>query len=390
MDSAAAWRAGTVAVAFVLLWRIITVNAVLFDDRGRPQLPMLAPGDAAEGRAMAAVLRENPGEVAALLVLAQDYERSGDVAKAARAYESAQLIAPIDRDTLQASAGFFLRQGRVKEALGQLDRLAGHYGEYEKVFPVLGTLLAAGEPAWAAIVARNPAWLGAFIVTACRQGLDPALLAPLLQRRVGVRRVQPSEVDCVTDKLRAGGQWEAAYQVWLNTLPRDRLADVGHVYNGSFEFATSGAGFDWRPARGSERQIGHAVEFAISSGGAGKRALRVAYNGKRQSGPSILQFMAIPPGRYELSGLARIDALNSVRGLQWALRCVGRDGRSPMIAASERFLGSSEWRRFAFEAEVPEGCPGQVLQLEPVGLNEGTTYLAGTAWFDDLRLVRRR
>ena len=43
-----------------------------------------------------------------------------------------------------------------------------------------------------------------------------------------------------------------------------------------------------------------------------------------------------------------------------------------------------------FEAVVPEGCPGQVLQLEPVGMDEGTTFLAGTAWFDDLRLTRRR
>ena len=391
MDRAAAWRAGTLALALLLAWRIIAVNAVLFDDSGRPQWPTAAIGAAPERAALASVLRENPGEVAALLVLAQDLERAGDMTLAAKAYGAALEIAPVDRDALQLSAGFFLRQGRVKDAVRQLDRLAEHYSLYDSVFPPLMQLLPVRDSGWEAILARNPAWLGAFIVTACRQAsVDPLTLAPLLQKRVSAGRAQAPEVDCITDRLRSNGQWEAAYQVWLNTLPRERLADVGHVFNGGFEVAASGVGFDWKPSLGQERQVGHAVDFAIAGGVRGKRALRVSYNGKRQAAPAILQFMAVAPGRYELSGLARIEALNSVRGVQWALRCVGTDGRSTLVAASERFLGSSEWRGFAFEAVVPEGCPGQVLQLEPVGMNEGTTFLSGTAWFDDLRLTRRR
>ena len=52
--------------------------------------------------------------------------------------------------------------------------------------------------------------------------------------------------------------------------------------------------------------------------------------------------------------------------------------------------GSSEWRRFSFEVAVPNDCHGQLLQLEPLGLADGTVYLAGTAWFDDLVLRRLR
>ncbi|MDQ3028045.1 MAG: hypothetical protein M3R58_16280 [Pseudomonadota bacterium] len=391
MDRAVAWRAGTLALALLLAWRVITVNAVLFGDDGRPKWPDAAIRAAPDRGALAAVLRENPGEVAALLVFAQQLERAGDASGAAKAYESALAVAPVDRDALQLSAGFFLRQGRTKEAVQQLDRLAEHYSLYDSVFPALMQLLPVRDSGWEAILARNPAWLGAFIVTACRQlSVDPLMLAPLLQQRVAAGRVQAPEVECITDKLRSNGQWEAAYQVWLNTLPRERLAEVGHVFNGGFERPASGIGFDWQPSLGPDRQVGHAVEFAIASGGGGKRALRVTYNGKRQVAPAIRQFMAVGPGRYQFNGLARIDALNSVRGVQWALRCMARDGRSTLVAASERFLGSSEWRGFAFEAVVPEGCPGQVLQLEPVGMDEGTTFLAGTAWFDDLRLTRRR
>lgn len=391
MDRAVAWRAGTIALALLLAWRIITVNAVLFGDDGRPKWPDAATRAAPDRVALAAVLRENPGEVAALLVLAQNLERAGDVTGAAKAYEAALAVAPVDRDALQLSARFFLRQGRTKEAVQQFDRLAEHYSLYDSVFPTLMQLLPVRDSGWEAILARNPAWLGAFIVAACRQAsVDPLMLAALLQKRVSAGRAQAPEVECITDRLRANGQWEVAYQVWLNTLPRDRLAEVGHVFNGGFERPASGIGFDWKPSLGPDRQLGHAVDFAISTGSGGKRALRVTYNGKRQAAPAIRQFMAVVPGRYEFTGLARIDALNSVRGLQWALRCVAKDGRSTPVAASERFLGSSEWRPFAFEAVVPESCPGQVLQLEPVGMNEGTTFLSGTAWFDDLRLTRRR
>ena len=378
MDRTLAWRAAALAAALVILWRIIAVNVVRYENTGRPGIPEAS---------MAAVLDGNPGETVAMLVLANDLERQGDAAAAARMYQAATELAPMDRDVLQHSAAFFLRQGRGAEGVVQLGRLVEHYGEFDKAFPVFLRLMAAGDPGWGTIAARNPSWLGSFILAACRQDVDAALLAPLLQARVATQRAKPAEVDCVTEKLRGAGRWDAAYLAWLNTLPRERLADVGHVYNGSFELAASGVGFDWKPAQGPDRQSGHTVEFPNATSGAGKRALRVTYNGKRQAGPAIRQYLAVPPGRYELSGLARPDALNSVRGVQWVLRCAGREDAAP-IAASERFLGSSEWRPFTVAVSIPSGCNGQVLELEPVGFREGTIYVAGAAWFDDLRLAR--
>ena len=379
MGHAVAWRAAGLAVALVVLWRVIAVNVVHFENTGRPRIP--------ETGSMAAVLDANPSETVALLVLAGDLEAKGDLTGATRAHESAMALAPMDRDVLQHSAAFFLRQGRSVEGVAQLGRLAEHYGEFDKVFPVFVRLMAARDPGWSGIVARNPPWLGTFILNACRQSVDATLLVPLLQARIAARRVQQSEIDCVVEKLRVAGMWEAAYLAWLNTLPRERLAEVGHVFNGSFEFPASGVGFDWKPSQGLDRQVGHAVDFPNATSGAGRRALRVAWTGKRPAGPAIQQYLAVAPGRYELTGLGRPDALNSVRGVQWVMRCASREG-GPPLAVSERFLGSSEWRRFSVQVVVPPGCAGQILQLEPVGLHEGTVYVAGTAWFDDLRLAR--
>ena len=383
-----AWRAGAVVIGLLLLWRIITVNAVLYGDDGRPRF--YSSASAVDEPALAAMLRDNPAEVAALLVLGQERERRGDAAGAALAFQSAARIAPLDRDALTMSSAFFLRQRLIPDALAQLDRLVEGYGEHDKVFPVFAQLLAAREPGMQAIVSRDPAWLGAFIVDACRRGTDAVLLAPLLQRRAAAGRLQQAEVECVTARLRAAGKWDVAYQAWLNTLPRERLANVGFVFNGSFEYEPSGTGFDWRPAAGTERELGHAVVFASADSGAGKRALRVSYSGKRQTVPAVEELIAVPPGRYVLTGLVRLDQLNSVRGLQWTLRCAAPQGQGRTLASTERFLGGSEWRPFSLAVAVPPDCPAQLLALEPVGLNEGTTFVSGTAWFDDLRMTRAR
>jgi hypothetical protein len=259
-------------------------------------------------------------------------------------------------------------------------------------FPVLAKLLLAHEQrdAWSAIAARKASWIGPFIESSCREGMDPAALVPLLQPRVTDHRAAADEVGCIVDHLRASDRWTEAYQVWLNTLPRERMAEVGFIYNGSFEFAATGIGFDWQPSRARERDSGHTVETPQAAGVTGQRALRVSFNGKRQVGIPIIQYVALEPGRYEISGLARPQSITAGRGVQWTLRCVKEGQVQPTLATSERFVGSSEWRRFSFEVAVPAGCPGQLLQLEPLGLADGAVYLAGTAWFDDLVLRRLR
>jgi hypothetical protein len=77
------------------------------------------------------------------------------------------------------------------------------------------------------------------------------------------------------------------------------------------------------------------------------------------------------------------------RGVQWTVRCVADGAAGAAIASSERFVGSSEWRAFAFEVVVPGQCRGQVLQLELAGADEGAAYLTGVAWFDGIVLRRR-
>jgi hypothetical protein len=390
-------RFGVVALGLILAWRIVQVNAVLYDDSGRPRLPTApaaAPGSGAPEREMLlGVLRENPAQAAALLMLAREHEKESRGDEARRAYQLAYQLAPLDREVLGAAAAFYLRRGEVAAALLVLDRLVENFPETrERAFPVLAEVLGSRQhaQAWNAVVARAPEWLGPFIVATCRRAADPSLLVPLFLKRVVAGKAAPAETACLVDGLRAAGRFEEAYQVWLNTLPRERLADVGYVFNGNFEYHPSGVGFDWMLPKQPEREVGHVTDLAPASGAVGKRALRASYNGKRQSGSAAAQYLALAPGRYVLGGFARPHAMTVGRGVQWTLRCVNGGKPRAAIAASERFTGSSEWRRFVFDIEVPADCRGQVLQLEPAGADDGPAFVGGTVWFDDLLLRRRR
>ena len=385
MERNASWRAAVIAAALVLLWRVIAVNAVSYDVTGRP----IAAGSS-DTKELSSRLRANPGDARSLVALARSDAQRGAFDLAAARLAAASGIAPIDREVLQAEAAALFAQGRPAEGASQLSRLASVHGDYGRLFPAFAQMLEARDPALLGIAAENPRWLGPFIVERCSKGADASMLALLLQyRSTATSRPEPGEVDCVTERLRAAGRWNEAYHAWLNTLTRERLSNVGFVFNGSFEYPPSGVGFDWKPDRTPQNVSGHMVELVVSREGRGDRALRVAYTGKRQVSPALMQYLAVPPGRYQLSGWARVDHLNSPRGVQWVVRCAA-DAKQPVLAASERFLGSSEWDRFMFDVNIPAGCAGEALQLEPVDMDKGTTFLSGNLWFDELTLSLRR
>ena len=380
------WRVALGLVALALVWRVIHVNAVLYEDTGFPRLP--SPTSAGDRGALRGVIRENPGEVAALLMVARDLEGEGKAAEAERAYLAALELAPLDRDVLALAASFFLRRDDAR-GIEILGRLATHVpAAREGAFAALREAMAARrqQPAVASLFSADPAWLGAFIADACARGVDPALYVPMLLRKAGTAAALP-QAGCAIDRLRAAGRWDEAYQLWLNTLPPERLKQVGFVFNGGFEHAVSGAGFDWTLQPRPERETGHVAEAAFAQGGSGKRALRVAYNGRRQSGVPAIQYLVLPPGAYELSGLARPQGIVAPRGIQWSIRCA--NAKQARLASSERFLGSSEWRRFTMEAHIDASCPAQTLQLEPAVDEGAAAFVSGVAWFDDLAIRRR-
>jgi hypothetical protein len=390
--NAALARAAIVAVSLLLLWRAIHVNVGLHDESGVPRVaaepPRAGAGTGRDEDALRRLLDENPAEIAALLMIAQERERTGDLEGASKAYRVVLDLAPRDRQVLALASAHFLRRDDPAglELLAQL--ADGHPAARPDVFPAMARLLASPRhrAAIARIAVRDAAWVGPFLADACRRGTDPSLIAPLVMQAAPSAKA-PDAAYCVIDRLRGTGQWEQAYHLWLNLLPRERRARLGYVFNGGFETPPSHLGFDWILQQAPEKQAGHTAEIVRVPGTAGQRALRVAYNGNRQTGVPARQYLLLPEGRYELTGSGRPEGIKAARGLHWTVRCVKADQVSEIVARSERFIGSSDWRRFSLEFAADGACSGYALQLEPVLAREGeVAFVSGVAWFDDLAL----
>ena len=98
----------------------------------------------------------------------------------------------------------------------------------------------------------------------------------------------------------------------------------------------------------------------------------------------VRQLLALPPGKYHLSGRVRLDDLRSERGLVWTLTCT-EGGR--VLAETEPMSGHRGWSPFGLDLVVPEqACGGQWLTLRIPARIPAEQLIGGAAWFDDLQI----
>lgn len=333
-----------------------------------------------------AALRAAPGDGRLHALLARTRDLSGAREQALASYDVALRAEPADYLGRVGRADLLLRLGRHDEAvrdLAVLLRTRSYRGPYQAgVHKAL--LSVAADPRGGAAVAR---WLAqadavreAFVLAAFRQLRDPRLADAFY---LAIERTRSgAEQRGYVDHLIRTGRWETAWLRWAESLDAAGRDVLGHVYDGGFELAAAGSGFEWRlePAPGAEVR-------RVADPGAGGHVLEVGFYDQRVAFRHVAQPLLLAPGRYRLHGRVRLDELRGSRGLWWQLRCGQRS--APPFGATERFLGSSDWREFELEFDVPrENCTAQWLQLEVAARAPVEQDLGGRAWFDALAITR--
>lgn len=341
--------------------------------------------DRATALAQAAIAAD-PREGRGYRVLGILADARGDRAEALRNHQIASRLSPRDLPTHVWLERRDLQSGRVAAALRHIDLLLRiEPASRDQQFPILRALavLPEAQAALAGTLIRQPPWREAFIVDLSRQANDSRALTPLIASlRQSEGGLAPGELAAWVDRLDRDKRWGEAYVTWAASLPAERQAGLGNVFNGDFEHEPSNAGFDWR--------IGHAPGVYIERLPVGTEqdtlALRVSFEDRRIPFNHVRQLLALPPGRYRLEGRARADGLRSTPGMVWSVRCAD-DNRS--IANAEPLRGYAPWHAFSVSFELKPGdCGGQWLQLAVPARIPAEQRIGGSAWFDALRIVR--
>ncbi|TVR56604.1 MAG: hypothetical protein EA420_20080 [Candidatus Competibacteraceae bacterium] len=342
---------------------------------------------AAEGLLQAAAWA-NPTDARIYVTLAEIWAAEEERRAAAlRLAEIADILGPVSSPVLAYSADFWQSQDRLDRMLERWSRLLRTQPAVARVFyPEL--LQLAEDPErrelLRPLLARPPPWWDGFFVHVAREAaLTDTVMFLYEHRHRGEEPPSEREQGAYLDRLWREARWAEAYQAWRQGLNEQQAQALDLIYNGGFERPPTGVGFDWRLS--SPR--GARVETAPTYGARGQRALRVVFDGQRVRFRHVRQYLLLEPGAYRLRGRARPDSLRAALGLRWTVRCVAE---GPVLAASERFLGSDQWRLFAVDFTVPEAdCPAQVLTLELEGRAALDFEVEGEIWFDDLAIVSR-
>jgi tetratricopeptide (TPR) repeat protein len=374
-------RTGAEDAAAALQWNATQPDALLAQGR---ELARQDPGLAIARLEQAA--RANVADGRAYALLGRLWESRGDGARADKAFEAAARLAPERTDVQAEVAAYWMRRGNLTRALEHLDIVLSTRNDLRpRLYPELLNLAEdpRSPPAYASLLRHPVVWWPDFFAYAAANAARLDTLRMLFQLQGhGANAAQETALRPYLARLQREGRWTEAYFVWLNNLPREQLATVDNLFNGGFEQPLSQLGFDWM-----SDPAGHIlVETASTYGSTGKRALHLVFRGPRVSFRHFYQHTMLPPGNYTLRGRVRPESLDTAQGLEWTVSCLDQN---VALEKSERFLGSDQWRHFAFQFQIPPaGCEVQGVRLALAGHAALDYEAKGDIWFDDLSIER--
>lgn len=212
---------------------------------------------------------------------------------------------------------------------------------------------------------------------------DQTALAVIAELKKTKRPASTQEIGIYINHLVWTNATDVAYNLWLQTLPPERLSTLGLLTNAGFETDPGNfVLFDWFVGLGQNS----VAEFVPSGLPGGQRLFHVSFGEGRIKFPEVAQVLILPPGRYRLEGRLR-GSIISKRGLRWQLSCYPLN--ETVLGELEMLVGRSEqWRVFTLEAEVPQSreCKGQLLRLFHDSRSASEEFISGEAWFGGLRL----
>jgi hypothetical protein len=397
--------AAAVAAACVLAWKIIGFafgdalaardpEAALWLDGAHPtalaflvqQRLAETPADlagAAEGAAR--LLERDPLAPGALSLFGAVAARQGETARAGRMFRIAAAHLSVDLIAHGALYDRALASRDGAAALAELDILL-------RARPVLapqiagsvGALLALGpsvEQGFADLLSHSPPWRLALLDQLATRIEDARALARLHGLlRAGAAPPSVVETHSLLERLLRDRDLDQAYLAWLESLPQERLASLGLLYNGGFRFPLTDLPFDWQiaPVRG-------AAAFVTET--KGEAALKVEFYDTRVAFRHVRHLLTLPAGRYAFSGSAAADHLQTDRGLRWRVACF--DDPWGELAATPLLEGTRPPQTFRVTFDVPaENCTAQILVLELPARIDSERQISGAARYSRLDIER--
>src|ERR1700722_8142770 len=277
-------------------------------------------GDEAISEARQA-LADSPLLPGALTLLARVSEHNSDPAKVVALM---QLASRVDQRSLDAQLWLLdqdIRNAHIPEVLRRIDvLLRGQSVQVkDRLISALAPVLTseAYRPAFVAVLKMGPTWRSHVLEKLAASANDLAGVGRLYASLWTPQNpLTGEELEPFLNRLVKEGRLDDAYIAWTQSLPPERMSNIGHLYNARFQYTITNLPFDWVFAPVARALARAEVEN-------GRRILEVDFFGGRVPFQDVSHLLTLPPGSYRFSGQERSQNLQNERGLRWRLACVG-------------------------------------------------------------------
>jgi hypothetical protein len=321
--------------------------------------------------------------------LGAGYDWAGRSNDALDAFQRARNLFPNSPDINWRLANFYVRAGRIPEALRTLRMVLQEDGAAgAKVFS-LATSATRDRKALLEMLPPRPHiffdYLNFLIKSGDIVGAQEVWARVFqLDLPFDLRQAFPY-LDALIQHFELG-QLSEAWSALAQRFPAQiqRLVPSSNlVTNGSFEFDILDGGFDWRvvPTEG--------VVVSQDSTGAfdGARALRIAFDGSHNVDYGhVFQYVLVQPKtRYQFSGRMRAQEITTDSGPRFQVCDAYNMGN--VFVSTQNLVGTSGWlQQHAEFTSLSDTHLLLVRVVRPVS-NKLDNQIAGTVWIDDVRLA---
>ncbi len=308
-----------------------------------------------------ASVSDNPLAYEPFFVFGKKASDDGDLKRAILLMEESRRRRPNLLITRLLLMSYYGAAKRYPDALREMDYTLRSSEDVRRVvLPELVKTMRTpeGRRAVAEVLVGRPVWREEFINTAAhgQPALRPEQARDLLDR---VQALRPRgdwslERGLYIQSLVSAGRAGEARSAWLDTLPQAERLRYRFLSDGDFTGRLSPQPFGWvlRESDAGRAEI-------IRSGGR-DAYLEVTYFGGKNIEPAE-QMLALSPGTYQLSFLAKSGEGVKSGNIYWAISCASE---GPELVRIRIVDPQPAYRRYQGEVRVPaSGCLGQRLRL---------------------------
>ncbi len=309
---------------------------------------------------------------------------SGQRLQARHCFQRALDLGPNSPPILLRAANFHFRLGENQEVLRNMHRILAITPEYDQlIFSYYSKVEVPMEDILESGIPQQRRAAQSYFRYLLPSGTLAAVQTAWNWTRSHALSDDPLAADYVGFLVNSR-HYDAAAAAWSQHVG-DRAAgylQTDYLFNGGFEFESTGALFDWR----TERAEGVEVQRDRTFCHGGSWSLEIRFDGSHNLAYNhVRQRAFIRPGWYRLVTYVRTADITTDQGI--GFRIIDVDTPARLDARTATMIGTRDWTRLeaAFQAKQPTALIElQVVRQPSIKFDN---RIAGTAWIDDVRLL---